>query len=397
MNTVTAPLIDDLFAMTELSGMLEQGYVRCQSHLTLPLAILNYTEMAQFDRVWNLVTRQCRGLIYNTTTREIVARPFPKFFNYGEPGPMGDVELNPAEPVIVTDKLDGSLGVLYDDGDGGAIATRGSFTSEQARHATALWKKRYAGTVGHPGEATFLFEIIYRENRIVCDYGDTDDLFLLAVVNRVTGEVVRPPVDAWPGPAVDLFPYATLAEALAASPREGAEGLVVDLVNRNERVKIKQEDYVALHRIITGCTARRLWEHLAVYACLPHAPRGNEFMVRRLMMAPDRVEQILAAGPDWMERFLRDTPEEFRVWVTDRVRTLITDVDHLRAMITHKFRIASAAADGDRKAFALIVKDLPSSGAMFNLLQGKEIDSHLWREVRPEHELPYRRVDEAVA
>lgn len=120
-------------------------------------------------------------------------------------------------------------------------------------------------------------------------------------------------------------------------------------------------------------------------------------MVRRLMMSPDRVNQILAAGPNWAHKFLRNTPEEFRVWVAERIASLIGDVDLRRARITEEFRIARASAGTDRKTFALLVKDRPDAGALFNLSQGKEIDSWLWREVRPEHELSYRRVDEAVA
>ncbi|MGH2897005.1 MAG: hypothetical protein ACRDRO_14260 [Pseudonocardiaceae bacterium] len=44
---------------------------------------------------------------------------------------------------------------------------------------------------------------------------------------------------------------------------------------------------------------------------------------------------------------------------------------------------------------------LARDGEDFNLLmalwRGHEVLTSLWREVRPEHELPYRAVDEAVA
>jgi RNA ligase len=389
--------LSDLLDPVHLDDMLTQGYVRKQTHPSLPLAIFNYTEAATYERVWNDVTMQCRGLIYNTETGEIAARPFRKFMNYGEPSPLGDIELDPNEPVVVTDKLDGSLGVLYDDGDGGAIATRGSFTSEQAIHATKVWKQRYAGRLPQ-NDVTLLFEIIYPQNRIVCDYGNNDDLYLLAAVYLFTGEVWRPSSAtemSWSGPIVERFPYASLAEALAAPPREGAEGLVVDLVNRNGRVKIKQADYVQLHRIITGCTARRLWEYLAVHACAAHG--GVEFLVRRLMMAPDRIEEILAAGPDWQERFLRNTPEEFSDWVFDRITGMISVANLRHAEIIREYESARADAGGDRRTFALAVKDRPDAGALFGLLQNREIDTFIWRELRPGHELPYRRIDESVA
>ncbi len=36
-------------------------------------------------------------------------------------------------------------------------------------------------------DKTYLFEIIYPENRIVIDYGDSDDLILLSIINNETG------------------------------------------------------------------------------------------------------------------------------------------------------------------------------------------------------------------
>lgn len=388
--------ISDLFDPAELESAIESGHIRQQTHPGLPLAILNYTETCQFERAWTDVTLQCRGLIYDVDTEEVIARPFRKFFNYGEAGPLGETVLDPDEPVIVTDKIDGSLGILYEDGAGGAIATRGSFTSEQAQHATEIWKSRYAPTVTVAAEITYLFEIVYPGNRIVCDYGGTDDLILLAAVHKQTGDVFRHLSHlGWPGPVVTHFAHRTLAEALSASPRDGAEGLVVDFVNRDERVKIKQDDYVALHRIVTGCTARRLWEHLAVHACHRHG--GSELLVRRLMMSPERVGQILAAGPDWRDRFLRDVPEEFGDWVTMRISDLEQRVERCRAELLARYSTARSTAGDDRKAFALLVKDHPQSGALFSLRQDREIDTFLWRTVRPEHELPYKHVDEAVA
>ena len=48
-------------------------------------------------------------------------------------------------PVEVTDKMDGSLGILYRRPDGVcAIATRGSFASDQALEANKIWSESYS-------------------------------------------------------------------------------------------------------------------------------------------------------------------------------------------------------------------------------------------------------------
>jgi hypothetical protein len=79
-----------------------------QTHPTLPLFIHNYSEKTQFDKRWDEVTMSCRGLILDNNG-DVIARPWKKFFNYGE----GRLKIDDVMPVEVTDKMDGSLGILY--------------------------------------------------------------------------------------------------------------------------------------------------------------------------------------------------------------------------------------------------------------------------------------------
>src|SRR5436190_10295222 len=50
------------------------------------LELFVYTNGCVYDRRWNLFSLISRGLILDTARREVVATPFPKFFNYGEAG-----------------------------------------------------------------------------------------------------------------------------------------------------------------------------------------------------------------------------------------------------------------------------------------------------------------------
>lgn len=171
--------ITTMFDPGQLQTAIDEGYVRTQRHPELPLVIYNYTEKAQYEYAWNTVTMQCRGLIVDDDG-EVVARPFPKFFNYGDTG--GDV--SPSyyhSPVVVTDKVDGSLGILWRYADTYGIATRGSFTSPQAAWATK-WFNKYAEYSAFDFEYTYLFEILASWNRIVVDY-DWEGLVLLGRVN----------------------------------------------------------------------------------------------------------------------------------------------------------------------------------------------------------------------
>ncbi len=400
--------ISDLFTVEELDVALEEGYVRSQVHpVWRQLHILNYTEKAQYDRVWTPVTRQCRGLIWDVRTGEVIARPFEKFFNWGEPE---DPDLDLAARVTVTDKLDGSLGILFPTPDGQyAVATRGSFCSEQAVHATKLWEERYAYQFTPPPGITMLFEIVYPANRIVCQYGDTDDLFLLGAVENATGITFDPgeseAFGSWPGPVVDTFHYDTLADSVAAEPRPGKEGLVIRPWFTDTRIKIKQADYVALHRILTGCAARRLWEHLAVNACLP---AEDEFLVRRLFLSPRRVGEIRAAGQDWLTPLVESVPDEFHEWVVGHVTRMISAVklrrDQLRTVfgvLRYESGVTWEQNPTREESSRFAAHARASGGKDFHLMMAlwrrHEIESTLWREIMPEHEAPFRRVDEAVS
>ena len=202
------------------------GKIRVQSHPELPLFIANYTEQVQFKRQWDDLTLMCRGLIFDRDG-EIVARPFKKFFNMGEGfEPEKPAPLPPDEPFEVTEKMDGSLGILYWAGGEPFIASRGSFTSEQAQRGTAILRRILPPDAYYrlKRRATYLFEIVYPENRIVVDYGGREDLVLLAVINNETGEDLRQPAPH-EGPFTvvrRLGPYRSLHDFVEDLPTQSA-------------------------------------------------------------------------------------------------------------------------------------------------------------------------------
>lgn len=348
--------LHDVLNLDDLAKAQLDGYVRRQVHPTLPLEIWNYTEKAQFDRAWNGVTLACRGLISNTQTDEVIARPFEKFFNYGEHPEASLAKLMHAR-AEVTDKLDGSLGILYQADDGWSIATRGSFASEQAIHATQLYRERYQGTWTPVQDHTYLFEIIYPANRIVCDYGGMDDLVLLGCVDNETGLTHGPNwIWDWRGPRTEVFETKTLADALAMEPRAGAEGVVVRLIDRDIRIKIKQEDYVALHKLVTGMNERAVWERLG---------------------AGDTVEDIQ-----------QGLPEEFWPWVRGVGYGLLVQLNAIvkEAQAEHNAILAALPEGWSRKDYAALAQKSEHRAWLFMILDGRDPSEKIWRTLRPSAE-----------
>lgn len=339
--------LDDQPFAADLAASIETGHIRTQTSPDGQLTIYNYTEKAQYERAWNTATLQCRGLIVDHTGK-VIARPLPKFFNSDEPG----AQLSPGA-VTVFDKLDGSLGILYPDANDWKIATRGSFASEQAIHATRVFQEKYESWQP-PAGVTVLFEIIYPENRIVLDYGPLDDLVLLGGIWIDTGQFVAPGAIDWPGHKASVFPFGSLAEALAAPPRTNAEGYVIYFHETGARVKIKQADYVALHRIVTGWNERTIWEHLA---------------------AGESLGQLIDGLPD-----------EFHQWATGIAEDLTEQHEFLTtgARAEHAALLDGLPLGWTRREYAIEANNHPEfRPALFGLLDGKNINDWAWKQIRP--------------
>ncbi len=373
------------------------GKLRVQKHPDRDLFIANYTEQVQFKRLWDDLTMMCRGLIFRPDGT-IVARPFRKFFNLGEGWePETPAPPPPNLPFTVTEKMDGSLGILYpvyvDDHPIPyyQVASRGSFTSEQAQRANNILARTYGrysaydplkqGPMFKPGH-TYLFEIIYPENRIVVDYGNAEELVLLAIIDNETGDDIDLTEEPW---LADYFRFVRRYENVSGiedlmreyESNDNFEGFVVRYSN-GLRLKVKLPEYLRLHKLVTGINSRRIWE-------------------------------VLAAGQS-LDPFLDRVPDEFYEWVT-RERDLLvskqqrlvqdaTDIFNaiqaelapLRSQL-HDCSMETSLRVGRelRKQFALrATPHKQLSSLLFCLLDGGDVNALSWKQVRPEDvESPY--------
>lgn len=334
--------------------------------------IYNYSDAAMYTPgAWdNPAVRQCRGLIVDSDGH-VAARPWAKFFNHGQKE-AGDLDLS--APVEVTDKMDGSLGILHKDAAGRPrVATRGSFASDQAIHATQeLRRDGEEPTLDWPDGFTPLVEIIYPTNRIVCDYGAFDGLVLLGGVWIETGEYVGPGLASdlcnWDGDVAWTFDHATLADALAAPPRPGAEGLCVRYLDRPHIVKIKQDDYVRLHRIVTGLSERSVWQH---------------------MLDGDPLEDLLGPLPDELHDWTRE------VW---HALTEAADYIEADAQEAHERIVISLDPQFERRDYAEHAKRCGSlTPYLFTILDGRDPRPAILKTLKPAGDTRALARSEAIA
>jgi RNA ligase len=361
----------DVLPEKALLDNITKGYVRHQTHPDGSRAIFNYTNKAQFDNEWNEVTKKTRGLIIDTTTEKVVARPFEKFFNWSQiPADQQARLIN--EPVKTYVKWDGSLGVGYLLHTGEfRIATRGSFTSPQAQHANKILETRYPTFEPILG-LTYLFEIVFPSNRIVVDYKGLDDLVLLAVVDTQTGRSLPWGPYDWPGPVNQPVGFESLSEVLAAPQEENQEGFVVHFPGHDLRVKFKFDEYVRLHRILTNTSTLTLWEAL---------------------VEGDGIEAIIDSVPDEFYDWVRAKGSALQAAYTDTLVEAREEFDWILRRLVRP----EDDAQKRRKEFALLACESPYRDILFGLYGGQDITSRVWKRVKPAYEVPFASVPEAAA
>ncbi|MFJ3633954.1 RNA ligase [Streptomyces sp. NPDC090112] len=384
--------LHDLLPAQALADSIDAGYVTRKSHPELPLSIYTYSRTAQYERVWNEVTTRCRGLVADDTTGAIVALPLPKFFNVGEhESGQPYAPALPDEPFEVYDKVDGSLAVVFHYAGRWRVASKGSFISDQATWA----QRRLDGrdTAGLRPGTTYLAEILYPENRIVVDYGDRRDLVLLAAFGPDGTEVplteaaphwegIGSVVTVWPAMPLDELVALTESNTLpggAAANGMDAEGFVLRFAS-GVRAKAKLTEYVRLHKVLTGVTARDIWRGHGIqrFAGLPAKQVAQGLNCT--------VADIEASGGKPLDALLEQVPDEFDHWVREVVAGLEeAAAGHERAIDEAYAGLAHLTAD--RGAFARAVAQLPDRSvrpAMFMRLDGRPTELTTWRRVRPE-------------
>lgn len=345
--------------LKKFQELVDQKYISVQKHETADLLIWNYSHKAQFDRFWTPETMMARGLITDLEGN-IKARPFKKFFNLSEhTGEDTKLPALPIEEFDVYDKLDGSLGIIYFVDGKPAVATRGSFSSEQSQKATQILYEKYAHKFNFFLEDgwTYLFEIIYPQNKIVVDYQGLEDIILLAIIDNRTGnEFTHDGLLATGFNVVKKYDGLTDLSKLTDLAEDNKEGFVVRFKS-GVRVKVKFEEYVRLHRLVTGINAKRIWEHLM----------NNESL----------------------QELLERVPDEFFQWVKDTQEKLQKDHDAVLEYAKTEFE-KLAKFETRREKAIYINENCKYQKAIFCLLSGKDPSPVIWRMVKPVAEKPFK-------
>ena len=333
----------DKVDLAKLYKLVDEGYLTTQKHPLTELHIFNYSQKAQYSGYWDEYTLIARGLITDSEGN-IIARPFKKFFN------LEEHKEEITEPIIsITEKMDGSLGILYFVGDKPYLATRGSFSSEQALKGTEILNKKYSH-INFDKNTTYLFEIIYPQNRIVVDYNQIEDLILLAMIDTKSGTDLEL-IDIGL-PLVKSYQDINDITVLKSLEEKNREGFVVRFAS-GLRLKVKFSEYVRLHRILTGINAKDIWEYLK---------DDKNF-----------------------DQLLEKVPDEFFQWVQSTVDTLKSKYKQIEDKAHSEYKELAS-----RKETAEYSNSCTYPAIMFKIFDKRDYSEIIWKFVKPRADKPFK-------
>ena len=239
-----------------------------------------YNINTTFNQLWDDVTINARGITFDKTTGEIVARPFKKFFNHTELMTVDGVlttlgeKLKPEyRPNLIgkfrsMNKLDGSLGITFwdkysDKENKWRVKTGGSFTADQSVWAQE-WLYQNVDCTEMNARYTYLFEIIYNGDRHVVKY-DFEGMALLGVISNETGEEVSleelikiaKQLNVRMSEIVEFDNFNDMMKVVSQYPKE-LEGVVVTFDN-GYKCKLKGIEYCELFKVMNNLTEREMY------------------------------------------------------------------------------------------------------------------------------------------
>lgn len=158
-------------------------------------------------------------------------------------------------------------------------------------------------------ECTYCFEIIYPENKIVVDYGEIEDLFLLSITHVRSGKPVN----------IDETGFKTAKKIITTGicptkwivdDLENEEGYVMRFISDNIRVKIKFDNYVKKHKG-KDITAKQIKDSLKKMK-----PIDLDFIPDECY---EEVRTIIAEFEDQFKRKEKDIIKEYKEIISQNI------------------------------------------------------------------------------
>lgn len=336
-----------------LNEYVERGLIVRQKHPTYPIWIYNYSRDCQIGNHWDNITMSCRGLVIDEDGN-IIGRPFTKFFNWEQ---LKSVGLSvPDEPFDVYEKMDGSLIITFYYMNEWIVASRGSFISDYAVKAKEILDKKYNVNLLSKSN-TYCFELLWREHVIVLT-PEKDDVILLGSFITSNGKEINVQTDYYKNNFNVVKKYDGITDIAKIKETIGPdrEGVVVRFKN-GFRMKIKGEEYIRLHKIITNLSTIDIWEALK-----------------------NNVD---------LSVFFEKVPDEFDTWVKEQINILNNEFSLVWERSVEFYNRLYYKFNGDFSERKHVVQEMNKyydsryHPILFKMIDENFVDDIIWKNLRP--------------
>lgn len=244
------------FNLDTLNKYLGVSTICREKHPDADLYLYGYYSQNNVPSVWNKDTIHCRGMIVDGEGN-VIEHPYKKFWTYRQYLNSNSVLLNdkqilkiPKGKFRITEKIDGTMVTLYWIKDTPYLATQRSFTNIKAIEATKILHEKYSNLFSRlDRKYTYVFEAVYPEAKVLIDYKDTRDLFLIGMIDKTTGLPVKLKDIGFPmcKDYTGEYGHITNFDELAALNLPNQEGFVLYFEN-GDMMKVKFPWYSEAHR-----------------------------------------------------------------------------------------------------------------------------------------------------
>jgi hypothetical protein len=338
--------------------LTEQFAIKVKHYEDEGIVLLDY-HMLDSPKLHPVVI-ECRSLILQFNTFDVVSRKFDRFFNYGEAlDYYHDFDL--ARSVIM-EKADGSLIGVYHHNGKWHISTRGMAFAEGEHVMGGTFREKVLDAFGvseegfqqtfngFPKDTTLVFEYTSPENRIVTKYeeplmvllsannGKTEWEYAIAYKELYLMGLKFRPVSTYN--ASDMDAVVQLANSLP----DLQEGFVIYDPVSNKRMKVKSSLYVVAHAI-----------------------RGNDPLPTKKnllnLLFTGELDEFIAYFPEWAEK-------------AEEVRSEVLLVQQGLAEAWNNYHQIE-----DQKEFALSIKNVKHNGILFQARKVETDITEVWKNL----------------
>lgn len=319
----------------KLNKYIDLGYITKREHEKYPLYILKYTREAQIDcnnhlngMSWDEVILACRGLVIDKDYN-VIAKAFDKFFNEEELS-IEEKMTHSHEKYSIREKMDGSLIILFNYNSEWILATQKSFYSDIANYALAEFNKLLSsGVLNLDKNLCYGLEFTSPMNRVVVSYGEEVKFTLLIAREKETLKEVNiynlntgfENVKEYS----DLLSYGS--KELKGLNIFGKEGFVITFES-GFRYKVKFENYLKLHYLLTGVSVKEVFN---------------------MLKTEQNLNEVLKDTPDEFDNWVLSIKSILEKWYNDKENELIEEMKIVKDFV-------SLNKDLSRKDIALFVQ-----------------------------------------